>query len=98
MSDSHSVPAGLALNTRLTRTGKTPSYAGGSPVNTPLVRASTVLFDSVGAMRDARARRDEERIFSYGARGTPTTSAIPRRTGVHSTPSVRVSSPRRTAW
>jgi cystathionine beta-lyase len=66
----------LAPGTRLTRTGKNPSHAGGSPVNTPLVRASTVLFDSVGAMRDARARRDGERIFSYGARGTPTTFAL----------------------
>ncbi len=72
----HDDPAGQSLDTRLTRTGKTPSYAGGAPVNTPLVRASTVLFDSVGAMRDARARRDEERVFSYGARGTPTTFAL----------------------
>ena len=40
------------------------------------MRASTVLFDSVGDMRDARARRDDERIFSYGARGTPTTFAL----------------------
>jgi cystathionine beta-lyase len=76
MTDSHATPEDLAPGTRLTRTGKTPSYAGGSPVNTPLVRASTVLFDSVGAMRDARARRDGERIFSYGARGTPTTFAL----------------------
>jgi cystathionine beta-lyase len=76
MTDSHATPEDLAPGTRLTRTGKTPSYAGGSPVNTPLVRASTVLFESVGAMRDARARRDGERIFSYGARGTPTTFAL----------------------
>jgi cystathionine beta-lyase len=76
MSNSHKDSPGLSLDTRLTRTGKAPSYAGGAPVNTPLVRASTVLFDSVGAMRDARARRDDERIFSYGARGTPTTFAL----------------------
>ncbi|MDP9990038.1 cystathionine beta-lyase [Variovorax boronicumulans] len=77
MSDSHKEdPAAQALDTRLTRTGKAPAYFGGTPVNTPLVRASTVLFDSVAAMRDTRARRDEERAFSYGARGTPTTFAL----------------------
>ena len=77
MSDSHTEdPAAQALDTRLTRTGKSPAYFGGTPVNTPLVRASTVLFDSVAAMRDTRARRDEERAFSYGARGTPTTFAL----------------------
>jgi cystathionine beta-lyase len=40
------------------------------------VRASTVLFDSVAAMRETRARRGDERAFSYGARGTPTTFAL----------------------
>ena len=77
MSDPHKEdPAAQALDTRLTRTGKAPAYFGGTPVNTPLVRASTVLFDSVAAMRDTRARRGEERAFSYGARGTPTTFAL----------------------
>lgn len=77
MSDPHKEdPAAQALDTRLTRTGKAPAYFGGIPVNTPLVRASTVLFDSVAAMRDTRARRGEERAFSYGARGTPTTFAL----------------------
>ena len=77
MSDPHKEdPAVQALDTRLTRTGKAPAYFGGTPVNTPLVRASTVLFDSVAAMRDTRARRGEERAFSYGARGTPTTFAL----------------------
>lgn len=77
MSDPHKEdPAVQALDTRLTRTGKAPAYFGGTPVNTPLVRASTVLFDSVAAMRDTRARRGDERAFSYGARGTPTTFAL----------------------
>ena len=77
MSDSHKEDAAAqALDTRLTRTGKSPSYFGGTPVNAPLVRASTVLFDSVAAMRDTRARRGDERAFSYGARGTPTTFAL----------------------
>src|SRR6218665_3665867 len=52
MSDSHKEDAAVqALDTRLTRTGKSPAYFGGTPVNAPLVRASTVLFDSVAAMR-----------------------------------------------
>ena len=76
MSDSPKDTTGQALDTRLVHTGKAPAYFGGSPVNTPLVRASTVLFDSVAAMRETRARRGEERAFSYGARGTPTTFAL----------------------
>lgn len=76
MSDSPKDTAGQSLDTRLAHTGKAPAYFGGSPVNTPLVRASTVLFDSVAAMRETRARRGEERAFSYGARGTPTTFAL----------------------
>lgn len=77
MSDPHKEDAAAqALDTRLTRTGKSPAYFGGTPVNAPLVRASTVLFDSVAAMRDTRARRSDERAFSYGARGTPTTFAL----------------------
>ena len=75
-ASSHTDPAAQALETRLAHTGKSSLHAGGKPVNPPLVRASTVVFDSVAAMRDARARRDDERVFSYGARGTPTTFAL----------------------
>ena len=39
MPDSHHASSGLTLDTRLTRTGKAPSHAGGVPVNTPLVRS-----------------------------------------------------------
>ena len=67
---------GLGLQTRLLHAGKAPAYAGGSAVNPPLVRASTVLFDSVAAQREMRARRGDERLFTYGARGTPTTFAL----------------------
>src|SRR6218665_1851609 len=86
MSDSHKEDAAVqALDTRLTRTGKSPAYFGGTPVNAPLVRASTVLFDSVAAMRDThprpshhspRAPPSAEPPFSYGAGGTPTTFAL----------------------
>lgn len=48
-----------------------------SAVNPPLVRTSTVLHTDLGAMNDVRRRRDEgERVFSYGARGTPTAFAL----------------------
>jgi cystathionine beta-lyase len=55
---------------------------GGSPneargVNPPVVRASTVLYPSVQAMGDIWTRRNRgERLFSYGARGTPTAYAL----------------------
>lgn len=46
-------------------------------VNPPIVRTSTVLYPDVTTMRQMRARRDSgERVFSYGARGTPTTFAL----------------------
>jgi cystathionine beta-lyase len=37
---------------------------------------STVLFDNLAQMRDARSRRDSERVLSYGARGNPTAFAL----------------------
>ena len=76
MPAPHSTPPDLALQTRLLHAGKAPAYAGGNPMNPPLVRASTVLFDSVAAQREMRARRGDERLFTYGARGTPTTFAL----------------------
>jgi cysteine-S-conjugate beta-lyase len=70
-------PAGKqGLQTRLVHTGKSPVFAGGHAVNPPLVRASTVVFEDTAQQREMRARRDTERIFSYGARGTPTTFAL----------------------
>ncbi|HSV48261.1 MAG TPA: cystathionine beta-lyase [Ramlibacter sp.] len=71
------VPAATASPlTRLVHVGKQPAYEGGRPVNPPLVRASSVLFDSVAQQRELRARRDGERLFTYGARGTPTAFAL----------------------
>ncbi|MCA0928045.1 cystathionine beta-lyase [Ruegeria profundi] len=52
---------------------------GNSPhaVNPPVVRASTVLFPDITTMRDYRQRRTTgERLFSYGARGTPSSMAL----------------------
>jgi len=56
--------------------GKAPLYEGGTAVNPPVVRASTVLFENVAQQRDLRARRSEERLFTYGARGNPTGFAL----------------------
>lgn len=48
-----------------------------APVNPPLVRTSTVTFDSVEQMREAKRRSAAgERAFTYGRRGTPTTHAL----------------------
>ena len=66
----------MKRDTRLIRAGREPRPAAGA-VNPPVVRASTVLYPSVEAMRMTRARRDGgERVFSYGARGTPTAFAL----------------------
>jgi len=62
--------------TRLVHAGKQPQYDGGRPVNPPLVRASTVLFESVAQQQELRIRRGDERLFTYGARGTPTVFAL----------------------
>lgn len=62
--------------TRLLRAGRSGSYPGGAAVSAPVVRASTVVFDSVAQMRETRGLRDTERVFSYGARGTPTVFAL----------------------
>lgn len=68
-------PAG-GLQTRLVHAGKDTQAPGGHAVNPPLVRASTVLFQDTAEQREMRARRGSERIFTYGARGTPTTFAL----------------------
>lgn len=64
------------VQTRLVHAGKDTDSPGGRAVNPPLVRASTVLFDDTKQQRDMRARRGTERLFTYGARGTPTTFAL----------------------
>ena len=64
------------LATRLVKGGTSPAFEGGRAVNPPVVRASTVLFDSMDDMNDARRRRGTERMFTYGARGNPTGFAL----------------------
>src|SRR5258708_36619296 len=46
-------------------------------VNPAVVRASTVLYRDIATRRAVQARRAKgERVFSYGANGTPTTFAL----------------------
>ncbi|MGF1649818.1 MAG: cystathionine beta-lyase [Hyphomicrobiaceae bacterium] len=61
------------FRTRLVHMGRNDAPGPRKSVNPPVVRASTVLYDSVDAMRETRARDEAgERVFRYGARGTPT--------------------------
>lgn len=69
-------PLAASPLTRLVHAGKHPTFDGGSAINPPVVRASTVLFDSVAQQRELRGRRDGERLFTYGARGNPTNFAL----------------------
>lgn len=64
------------VRTRLVHCARTEQGSGGRAVNVPVTRLSTVLFDNLAQMRDARARRDCERVLSYGARGNPTAFAL----------------------
>lgn len=68
--------AAPALETRLVHSGRGPAGEGPRGVNAPVSRLSTVLFDSVAHMRQARDRREHERVLSYGARGNPSAHAL----------------------
>lgn len=59
--------------TRLVEGGRRPEWTQGI-VNVPVWRASTVLFESVAAMREATPA--EEGTLHYGRNGTPTTWAL----------------------
>ena len=63
----------MKKNTRVIRAGLNKKRNAGV-VNTPVVRASTVVFESVAAMRDATDRvfQKHEKTLYYGRRGTPT--------------------------
>lgn len=65
-----------ALQTKLVALGRDGTYPGGRAVNPPVVRASTVLFANTQEQGEMRERRSSERIFTYGARGTPTAFAL----------------------
>lgn len=61
--------------TKLIHSGRQEIKTSG-PVNPPVMRASTIVFDSIKSWRDVRDRRATERVLSYGARGTETAFAL----------------------
>src|SRR3569833_3455147 len=67
-----SKPPGKA-ETRVVRAGQNKARNAGI-VNTPVIHASTVVFDTVAAMHDANERviKKREKALFYGRRGTPT--------------------------
>ncbi|MDN3651197.1 cystathionine beta-lyase [Thalassotalea ponticola] len=64
----------MKKDTKIVRAGRSAKWTNGV-VNPPVVRASTVLFDSVSEMQHAAANRANQVPF-YGRRGTPTTFAF----------------------
>jgi cystathionine beta-lyase len=56
--------------TRVVSAGRRPEWTAGI-VNTPVWRASTILYDTVADLRAAAGRDTHHRLF-YGRRGTPT--------------------------
>lgn len=67
----------LSEETRLIHLGRSQPMEGVRPVSPPVVRTSTVLAPDIATMRANKARREDgSRVFSYGARGTPTNHAL----------------------
>lgn len=62
--------SGTGDATRVVTAGRRPEWTQGI-VNTPVWRASTILYDSVAEMRAAAGPDTHHRLF-YGRRGTPT--------------------------
>ena len=58
--------------TRLIHKGRGDTGTGPHPVNPPVMRVSTVLFDTHADWRANREQRQHERVLSYGARGNST--------------------------
>ncbi|MEM6712758.1 MAG: cystathionine beta-lyase [Pseudomonadota bacterium] len=63
------------LDTKLSHLGR-DSHAFHGFVNPPLVRASTVLFESVEEMEAYSQGRPNSQRYSYGLNGTPTIDAL----------------------
>ena len=63
----------MKKDTKVIRAGLNKKRNAGV-VNTPVVRASTVVFETLAAMRDAdeRVLKKNEKVLYYGRRGTPT--------------------------
>ena len=58
--------------TRLVHVSRVRPVGSVETVNPPVVRCSTVLYRDIATRREVRARREQgERLFMYGASGTP---------------------------
>ncbi|TQV81793.1 cystathionine beta-lyase [Denitrobaculum tricleocarpae] len=65
----------MRRETKLMHYGR--NTAGPGPANPPVVRASTILHDSVAAYRDTKRRREsDDSVLSYGRRGTTTAHVL----------------------
>ncbi len=63
--------------TRLVHMARGTQTEPSAAVNPAIVRASTVLYKDMAAFHAIRRQREKnERVFSYGSRGTPTTFAL----------------------
>ena len=63
--------------TRLVHASRAGMSGEVGTVNPSVVRCSTVLYRDIAARKAVQARREKgERVFSYGANGTPTTFAL----------------------
>jgi cysteine-S-conjugate beta-lyase len=74
MSDKHQP----SIRTRLVQKSR-PERGQRRPVNPPVIRASTVLYENVAALRGVIAQRatgERARMYSYGTNGTPTVFAL----------------------
>ena len=64
-------------HTALSQRGRSAGSGPGLSVNPPVVRISTVLFDSLASLREAEVRTaGPERSLTYGANGNPTAFAL----------------------
>ncbi|WP_449117564.1 cystathionine beta-lyase [Pseudomonas viridiflava] len=64
-------------HTALSQRGRSAGSGPGLSVNPPVVRISTVLFDSLAALREAEVQTaGPERSLTYGANGNPTAFAL----------------------
>lgn len=63
--------------TRFVQAARNDTESVTHAVNPPIIRASTVLYKDIATLGAIRSRRERgEQVFSYGARGTPTTFAL----------------------
>ena len=68
----------LTIQTALVQGSRSAGSGSGAPVNPPVVRLSTVLFDDLQSLRTAQAKAGSgpERSLTYGADGNPTAFAL----------------------